>query len=684
VRVATTTSLISLGTERMLVAFGRANLIQKARQQPEKVRQVLAKVKTDGLLPTVDAVRSKLAQPLPLGYSNVGVVVDVGDDVSGFSPGDRVVSNGPHAEMISTPTNLCAKVPDEVTDESAAFTVVGAIALQGIRLLEPTLGERVAVIGLGLIGLMAVQLLRANGVRVLGADLDPDKCELARRLGADVVGVSGAGDVEAIANEFSEGYGVDGVLVTAATSSSEPMNQAARICRKRGRIIQVGLTGLELSRRELYDKELSVRVSCSYGPGRYDPAYEQRGLDYPIGYVRWTEQRNFQAVLEQLALGRLRTEELTTHRFPIERAHDAYAVVSGGSALGIVLSYAADATALAAKEARQIDLRQSAARSAQPRIVLGVIGAGNFAERTLLPALEHADVEVQCKTIASSGGTSSARLGERFGFERATTDVDAIIGDDEINTILITSRHDAHAKQVLAALAAGKHVFVEKPLCLTSAECDEIEAAARESQGLLMVGFNRRFSPYMVKMRELLQPLKAPMSLVYTVNAGVIPAEHWTQDPSVGGGRIVGEGCHFVDTLRYLTDSRIDQSSVQVLGGAAQRTADVASLSLTFEDGSIGAVHYFANGHADFPKERLEVFCAGRVLELSNFRSLVGRGFSSFSKLKTSRQDKGHRAELRAFLSAVRDGSRAPIPLGELLEVSRVALDLQRRAFGAG
>ncbi len=684
--ISTTCSLVSAGTERMLVDFGKAGLLAKARQQPDKVRMVLDKVRTDGLMPTVAAVRNKLDQPLPLGYCNVGRVLEAGAGVAGFAPGDRVASNGKHAEVVRVPVNLCVRVPDGVSDEQAAFTVVGAIALQGIRLARPTLGETVVVTGLGLIGLLTVQLLRANGCRVLGIDFDSRKLEVARQFGAETVNLAVGEDPLAVAERFSRGRGVDAVLITAATKSSEPVHQAALMCRKRGRIVLVGVTGLELSRADFFEKELSFQVSCSYGPGRYDPAYEEQGQDYPIGFVRWTEQRNFEAVLDMLADGRLDVAPLISHRFPLEQAAEAYQVVGGSEpSLGILLHYPAadqgeNALALAALRRREVPLAAaSVAVVAAPAgaVSLAFIGAGNYATAVLIPAFKAAGAHLQ--TVASSTGVSGLHAGRKFGFAATTTDTAGVLVDPAVQAVVITTRHDSHARLVCAALQAGKHVFVEKPLCLTLAELNEIEAAysalstQHSALPLLMVGFNRRFAPQVQKIKGLLAAVTGPKAMVMTVNAGAIPPDHWTQDPAAGGGRIIGEACHFIDLLRFLAAAPISDHRILAMQSA---TNDTATIQLAFADGSLGTIHYFANGSKSFPKERLEIFAAGRVLQLDNFRRLTGHGWPGFSKMNLWRQDKGQQACAAAFIKTLQQGGQAPIPLAEILEVSRVAIEL--------
>lgn len=668
-------TLISSGTERMLLDFGKANWIEKARSQPDKVRMVIDKIKTDGLIATVESVRAKLDQPVPLGYSNVGTVVEAGSDTP-FRPGDRIASNGNHAEVVRVPKNLCARIPDSVSDESAAFTVIGSIALEGIRLAQPTLGEYVVVTGLGLIGLMTVQLLRANGCHVLGIDFDPNKLKLAEQFGADTVNLAAGEDPIAAAECFSRGSGVDAVLITAATKSNEPVHQAALMCRKRGRIVLVGVTGLQLSRDDFYKKELSFQVSCSYGPGRYDTSYEQSGHDYPQPYVRWTAQRNFEAVLSLLAGGRLDVEPLITHRFPFNEAEKAYELIQSSEPhLGVLLKYASEReNPSASLLARTITLAEPQSRP-QTAARIGFIGAGGYAAKVLLPAFQSAGANLE--TVVSAGGVSAAHAGRKFGFRKASTDPDSIFSDARVNTVVVATRHDSHALYVREALLAGKNVLVEKPLALTNEEIEAIERdyLAASENGLaprVMVGFNRRFAPHVAKIKSLIAGLRDPKTIIVTVNAGRIPGEHWTQDAQIGGGRILGEACHFVDLLRFLTGARI--ASVQ--GMRTNNSADTMSFSISFEDGSAGTVHYIASGHKSFPKERVDVFCAGCVLQLDNYRKLRGWGFPTFKSMKLWRQDKGARHMVQAFLETIQCGIPAPIPFDEILEVSRATIQI--------
>ncbi len=678
----------------MLLAFGRANLISKARQQPDKVREAWTKIRTDGWLPTLEAVRAKLDQPKPLGYCNAGVVLEVGAGVEDVKPGDRVVSNGYHAEVVRVPKNLCASIPEGVCDEAAAFTVVGAIALQGVRLLQPTLGESIAVIGLGLIGLLTVQLLQAQGCRVLGLDIDPDRLLLAKRFGAEVVNLSEVEDPVPAALAFTRGQGIDGVAIAAATASHDPVHHAARMCRKRGRLVLVGVTGLELSRADFYEKELTFQVSCSYGPGRYDPVYEEAGQDYPIGFVRWTAQRNFQAVLQLLASGRLDVEPLISHRMAFDQAPEAYDLMASQTpTLGIVLQYATSSRVLGhanddLKHPQALSLAESASigpRRSSRTPVLGVIGAGYHTLRTLLPAFKEGDVRF--KTIASSTGVSGFHVGRKFGFQSVTTDVSSLLADPEVTTVVIATRHDSHAEFVCEALEMGKHVFVEKPLALTPEALEDVVTAyasvsSRAFTPHLMVGFNRRFAPHSRRIKQLLEQVPQPKQFIMTVNAGAMSVAHWSQDPQVGGGRIIGEGCHFIDLLRFLVGHPITQVQISALGpiDGTGRPNDNVTCLLTFADGSCGSIHYLANGHRTFAKERLEVFCAGRILQLDNFSRLQGYGWPAFRAMCLWRQDKGHRAAVAAFLRAIREGESPPIPFEEAVEVTQVSFEVAHAA----
>lgn len=685
--IRTRVSLVSAGTERMLVEFGKASLLEKARKQPDKVRQVLDKVKTDGILPTLAAVRSKLDQPIPLGYCNVGTVLEVGAGVEGFEPGDRVASNGPHAEVVCVAKNLCARIPDGVSDEAATFTVLGSIGLQGIRLAQPTLGESFVVSGLGLIGLVTVQLLKAHGCRVLGLDFSAERLKLAEQMGAETFNL-GHGDPVAAAMQFSRGRGIDGVIITAATESDEPVHQAAQMCRRRGRIVLVGVVGLKLSRADFYEKELSFQVSCSYGPGRYDSDYEQRGNDYPVGFVRWTEQRNFEAMLDMMASARIDLGSLVTHRFSLDAAVDAYDLISSQQpSLGVLLQYPQPVEGTIRQLRRQTIRLHTPCGSTVSPIRVAMIGAGNFASQVLIPAFKKNGA--QLASVASRSGLTAAYAARKFHFEHATSDLKSVISDDSIDAIIVATRHDSHADLACQALEAGKHVFVEKPLALNRIELQQVvdtyqRATCRKSGSapILTVGFNRRFAPQIQRMKSLLQELTEPKSFIMTVNAGAIPADHWVHDLRAGGGRVIGEACHYIDLLRFLCGTSISSVQATMFGrqSATEIRDDKMSITLSFADGSFGTIHYLANGHRSISKERLEVFCAGKVIQLDNFRRMAGAGWKKFRRMNLWQQDKGHIAEVQAFLAAIRNGGAPPISIEEIAEVTQVSFDAVRAA----
>jgi predicted dehydrogenase/NADPH:quinone reductase-like Zn-dependent oxidoreductase len=655
-------SLISAGTERMLVEFGQASLIAKARSQPEKVKQVLDKIKTDGLLPTLEAVFNRLDEPLPLGYCSAGVVLEVGAGVSEFKPGDRVVSNGPHAEIVAVPKTLCARIPDTVSDEQAAFTVLASVGLQGVRLASPTLGETFVVVGLGLIGLVTVQLLRANGCRVIGTDVDCGRLRLAESFGVRTVNVGDGADPVAAAMSVTGGKGVDGVLITASAKTDEIVHQAAAMCRKRGRIVLVGVVGLNLRRSDFYEKEISFQVSCSYGPGRYDPQYEQGAADYPYGFVRWTEQRNFDAVLGAIAEGSLKTDPLISHRYDLEDAVRAYGELTAGSSLGVILKYGECAPAQ-----RTLVVNQPSGPS--EKAVVGIIGAGNFAKMTLVPALSKTTARLAY--VADLNGAAAAHLARKFGIEKATSDYKVVLADPEVNAVILAVGHNLHARFLVEALKAGKHVLVEKPLAMNGEEVRQVMEAVVQFPGRqIMVGFNRRFSPHAVRAKQMLAGRAEPLAMTMTANAGIIPVDHWVHHPDIGGGRIVGEACHYLDLMVFLAGSLISSVAAHQMGQGVAVREDKMSITLGFLDGSIGTVNYFSNGAKDYPKETMEVFSQGRVLRLDNFRRLHGFGFKGFSCFRTRRQDKGHAAELSQFVERVAEGGTPLIAIQECVNVT--------------
>ncbi len=674
--VRTAASLVSAGTERTLVSFAEKNLVGKARSRPDLVRQMVDKARREGLAATIEAAFNRLDQPMPLGYSSAGTIVEVGPGLEGFKVGDRVACAGGnhavHAEYEVVPKILMAKLPDNVDFESAAFTTLGAVALHGFRLAAPQLGENIAVIGLGLLGLLAVGIARAAGCRVFGVDLSPQRVKLAEQMGATAVTRAGA---ETAGQAFTGGKGFDAVLICADAHSNDPIQLAGALCRDRGRVIAVGAVGLNIPRKIYYEKEIFFQVSRSYGPGRYDLEYEEKGQDYPAGFVRWTEGRNLAAFVELLASGQLDVRPLITHRFPIEEAPQAYEIITGKRRepfLGVLLTYP-QAESLAPT---RVDL-PAAGGAAAPvgDLSVGVLGAGNYASAVFLPAVKKAG-GTRLAGIASASGLTAQHAASRFGFAYASSSEREVIEDPQTNIIVILTRHQHHARQALAALALDKHVFCEKPLAIHPDELEEIEAATAQkgARPLLMVGFNRRFAPLAVKLKEFLTPRSEPLAAHYRVNAGYLPLSHWLHDPEQGGGRIIGEGCHFIDFLTFLAGGPPVSVSARALPDAGRYRQDNAVLDFTFPDGSIGTVSYLANGDKSFPKERVEVFCGGAVGVLDDFRSLelVKDGRRSTARLAL-RQDKGHQAGWSAFLEAIRTGSPAPIPYADLFGVTRAA-----------
>lgn len=635
VLIKTTRTLVSLGTERMLVEFGKANLIDKARQQPDKVKQVLDKIKTDGLLPTLEAVFNKLGQPLTMGYCNVGRVIAVGKGVTEFVVGDRVASNGNHAEFVCVPKNLVAKIPDNVSDEEAAFTVIGSIGLEGIRLFRPELGETVVVTGLGLIGLVVSQLLIANGCRVVGIDFDPEKVEMAKAKGVMAINpASGVNPIKYV-EEITGGVGADGVIITASTKSDEVMHQSCEMCRKRGRIILVGVVGLNLRRDDFYKKELTFQVSCSYGAGRYDEDYENKGHDYPLPYVRWTEKRNFETILQTISSGGLDVRSLITEEVDLEDYMEIYGDMRKRGSIASIIKFSEHSAI-----ERVVAIEGNGFKPGNGKI--GIIGAGNFTSSTVVPALKKADAKI--KYIASAGGLNAKILANKLGAECATSDYNEILKDPEVGMVIVTTRHNLHSRMVLESLKAGKSVFVEKPLCLNKEELEEIKSVYDKTPKdvTLTVGFNRRFSPYATKLKQLVG--EGPKNIVATMNAGFIPADMWVHDLEIGGGRIVGEACHFIDLCSYIAGSKVIAVCMNAMGVNPEENTDNATILLKYENGSNAVINYFANGSKSYAKERVEVYSQERVFVVDNWRKLQAFGVKGFSK-KSGTMDKGHKDE---------------------------------------
>jgi predicted dehydrogenase/threonine dehydrogenase-like Zn-dependent dehydrogenase len=674
--IKTKASLISSGTEKMLVDFGKSSYIGKAKQQPEKVKMVLEKLKTDGFSSTYESVKSKLNQPLPLGYSNVGEVLEVGSDVEDFKAGDIVISNGPHAEICKVSKNLCAKVPAGVDIDSAAFVVLASIALQGIRLAIPTIGEKFVVMGAGLIGLLTVQILVANGCKVLALDFDSSRLKLAEEYGAETFLLSEESDPVKAGLLYSNGKGVDGVIITATTQSDDPIKNAANMSRQRGRIILIGVVGLHIDRSDFYEKELTFQVSCSYGPGRYDDDYEKLGNDYPFGFVRWTEQRNFTAILDLMESGKINVSKLISHKIKFERVAEAYELLTNDKdSLGLLLQYSPNQI----RKNTGYKMHEGAVAGIdQP--ILAVIGAGNYASRVLIPSFKNAGAIMH--TLVTQGSIDGTLQAQKHEFMFTDTDIDNVLNNKEINTVIVATRHNTHSTIVAKAILANKNVFVEKPLSISKEGLEEIRKAIKtvNEKGLypmLMVGYNRRFSKYTKKIKELLQSDMGPKSFNMTMNAGFIDPNHWTQNPSIGGGRIVGEACHYIDLMRFLCGSKIKNISSQFLKNDEDLSykKDTAIISISFEDGSVGVINYFSNGSPKFMKEIIEVYSNAKILKLENFNSLKGYGYKKFKKISSFSQDKGQATCINEFVNAIKTGE-AIISINEIFEVAEKTLDI--------
>lgn len=664
VLIETTRSLVSLGTERMLVEFGKANYLQKAKQQPDKVKEVINKIKTDGLKPTINAVFNKLGQPLPLGYCNVGKVIAVGKGVEDFKIGDRVASNGNHAEYVSIPKNLVVKIPDNVSDEEASFTVIGSIGLQGIRLINPTFGETIVVVGLGLIGLITAQLLKANGCRVIGFDFDQAKVDLANSFGVLAVNPSQGVDQVKFVQTITENVGADGVIITASNKSNEIISQAAKMSRKRGRIVLVGVVGLDISRADFFEKELSFQVSCSYGPGRYDEHYEQKGEDYPLGYVRWTEKRNFEAILQAISNQSIDVKSLITERVSLLNFDTIYENMSGSKSIASILEYSPKVEAIK----RVISVNSNNFEGQKG--VLGIIGAGNFTSAMILPSLKKCQASI--KYIASSGGLSGTTLAKKFNISNSTSDYSEILKDEEVDLVMITTRHNLHAKMIVEVLKSNKHVFVEKPLALNIDELNEVLTTYNLKNKTITVGYNRRFAPLAQKMKSLLGKSETPINIVATMNAGNIPANVWVHDMEIGGGRIIGEACHYIDLCSFLTGSKVVSVCMNAMGKNPEENTDNASILLKYENGSNAVINYFSNGSKAYSKERLEVYHQERTLVMDNWRKLKGFGFKGFSST-SSRQDKGHQNQFNYLVDSIKKGGDAIIPVDELINTTKAS-----------
>ena len=674
--IESTQSLLSLGTEKMLVDFGSANILNKALKQPDRVKQVLSKLQADGIVTTIKAVNNKLNVPIPLGYCNVGVVKELGKGVGDFKKGDRVVSNGPHAELISVSKNLCAAIPDSVSDDEASFVVPGAIALNGIRLAKPMIGEGFVIFGLGLIGLLAVQILRAHGCKVLGIDFDESKLKLAKQYGAQTFNPNSNESLNAKASTFSQNNGVDGVLICTSSDEDSIIHQAASISRKRGRIILIGTSGLKISRDDFYEKELTFQVSCSYGPGRYDETYEDDGIDYPIGFVRWTEKRNFEAVLQLFKEKIINIEDMVSKRFHFHEALKAYELIQKpNNFLGLIFLYQDK------KRRKDLELTINTKNTNfgadfvnKDNIQVSFLGAGNYSTGFLMPIFK--DSGVILNSVLSESGLSASVAQNKFKFLKSESDHKKVIASDDVDAIVISTRHDSHAAFVVDSLNAKKHIFVEKPLCINHEQLENIILSKSNNYNkILMVGFNRRFSPHIQKIFSLIENINSPKSFIMNINAGNIDKKHWLNSPEKGGGRLIGEVCHFIDLLRYLSASPIIFSSVI----STSNFNDSLIINLKFEDGSIGSINYFINGHKSVSKERLEVFVDNKILFLDNYSKLHGSGWKNFRSYKTWSQDKGQKQCIQAFINSIKSSGNSPVPFDELVEVTKTCINLSEQ-----
>lgn len=662
VLIRTHYSLVSAGTERMLLNFGKAGWIEKARQQPDKVQQVISKIKSDGLFPTIDAVRRKLDTPIALGYCNAGEVIDVGDDVIEFKVGDRVISNGHHAELVCVGKNLVAKIPDNLSYEEAVFTVIGAIGLQGIRLVAPTLGETVVVQGLGLIGLMTAQLLKHNGCKVIGVDMDPHRIQIAESLGIQgLLATLENSPINEIMHE-TRGLGADAVIITASSKSNELISHSAQMSRKRGRIVLIGVVGLDIQRSDFYEKELSFQVSCSYGPGRYDDQYEKFGTDYPAAYVRWTEKRNFEAVLEAMHKGAVNTKPFISEIVDFNNYEKIYSSLSNGSAIASLLKYDLQSDSNKSK----ITISNKSFKNSSS--LIGLIGSGNFTSGTMMPLLHKLNAPI--KTISSASGLSATQLAKKYNIPVVSTDYSDIMNDVDTKAVIITTRHNSHASLVCQALQSNKHILVEKPLCIHESQLNDIRIALKNSEGSLMVGYNRRFSPSSILLREHLKKSSAPIQLSITMNAGPIASDHWIQNMDIGGGRIIGEACHAFDLAAFLVNGLAVELSAISLDDSGINSDNV-SIVIKYNNGSTAIIHYLSTGSKDYPKERIEAHQNTTTAIIDNFKSLTIYG--SNSKTWSGTQDKGHKEQYRLWLKFVEEGGLPVIDIATILNTSEVS-----------
>lgn len=673
--IKSTASLISTGTEKMLTDFGSSNWYQRVKKNPDKVKQVINKIKTDGIVPTFESVNNKLDQPIELGYCNVGIIQEIGSNVRGYSIGDRVISNGSHSEYNSVPVNLTCRVPVNVSDEEAAFTVMGAIALHGIRLAKLSIGEKVVVIGMGIIGLITTQILIKTGHKVLCIDIDQNRLDIAKSFGAEVHNSSNDDFLYETAEEFSNSNGVDAVFITSTSNSDQIIHDSAEISRKRGRIILIGVTGLNLDRSDFYEKELVFQVSCSYGPGRYDVNYELDGNDYPIGYVRWTERRNFECILEMISNKTIILDKLISRKINFENALDAYEDIKNSRKfLGVIFKYKKDDNQ-SLNNVLSNSLERKINYSKKTNASIGIIGAGNFTSKVILPNLKYIK-NIELNTIISKSGLSSNLLMKKYSFINNSTNSDFIFDNKKIDTVFITSRHDSHSKFICNALKTNKNIFVEKPMAINNEQLEEIRALVPKSKSKIFVDFNRRFSPHIKKMKTLISKISIPKAININVNSGMIDKDHWTQDLKIGGGRIIGEVCHFIDLALFLSGSKIKNWNVVKM---KSQKNDTLSISFEYENGSIATINYFSNGNSQYHKENIEVFIGNKILKLDNFKKLRGYGWNNFKSMNLWSQDKGHKNAINEFITSCMDNHDSPILFQDLYDVTKVSIDISNK-----
>ena len=665
--IKTSKTLISSGTERNLIKFGKSNYIQKALSQPTKVREAIYKIKNDGILETYKAISNKLDTPTSLGYCNVGTVIKVGKNVMNFNIGDQVVSNGCHSEIVSVPKNLCVKIPKNIKDDDAVFSILGAIALQGIRLANTNLGETVAVIGLGLIGLLTLEILKASGCNVIAIDIDEKKVRIAKSLGVSSIKLSKSNSTVSTVDKITDGIGVDAAIVTSSSENNQPIELASKLCRKKGSVILIGVADLKLDRNIFYEKELNFQVSCSYGPGRYDRNYEEKGLDYPIGYVRWTENRNISAILNLIKENKIQLDKFKQRTFDVEEAAKAFDfMIKNKDSLGIIINFK--------NKTRPLSLREEIIISKPKKlknINIGFFGAGNYSKVLLKEIIKS---EVNLDTIVSDRGVTGTQVGKQFNFRNSSTSDKSIYNNKKINLVFICTQHESHANLVLQNLNAGKNVFVEKPLALNLRDLSLVKKSLERNQKKLFIGFNRRFSKFSKKIKTLLSGYDVPKAIVINVNAGKIPLDSWIHDLDKGGGRLVGEACHFIDFSRFIIGKKIiDYKKTSLVN----KTNDTFSINLSFEDGSIASINYFANGHKSISKERIEIFMDGKILYLDNFRKLKGYGWPNFSGMMSIIQDKGQPSMIKEIIQILEEGGDPLIPYEEIIEVNKIAIELE-------